>query len=370
MVTQSSEAVVVDQINYNKVLDEHFPKPETNGYDQDTPYAMQQIRRHCELVLHASNEVHGAIDSHSWDHLTAEQVFNEIHFIHVGKADPVNHIIASADFDTRESSLPYDIWSVYADAAKHLGKDGSYQKGRYRSTAIDWREPQRGILGLAAGDLPHFANEFFSHIDSVIAETSLSGGINPEAARHFAIVAATILDVAHLKKDCNGRACEDFMVWLEKKLINKPEEIRFLSGSGLRARGLHSLFSRDSGGFDKLLKPEYFESSAAMRKNIDEKCGLVLEVRRQLYDRLAENLGIQPHEVESKLPRYVAANSDEKTERDRVWSAATTVLLEEVAALEEVDKLTLRRDKYTGLVQFIQEKGVSTYTELRDEDVF
>lgn len=309
---------------------------------------------HARQVLEATNLIRQQIEAGELDNLSAEAAFHHIHRIHVGD-NPLVWMAASADFGTATSD--YEQVSAVLDAAHDLEGDDSFEEGRYRNKAIPWSQ-ERGILGIHEADLAVFAKEYFSTVQSLVDQAkSGKKEILTEAnvAPEIAITAATIIDLAHFKLDGNGRASEDFAVWLQRQLTKGRERPIALCDNGLRARGLHSL-----------VREEYQDSMAKQRHRIDGRNELVLAIRRQLFKDLAQELGL----TETKLDELLGFSFEvgQYQEKELARKKATPYFYDLLRYLK--DWTRIYDSPFQRVANYFREKGVRDYSHFKADEVF
>lgn len=308
-------------------------------------------------ILEATNAIRDQIADGRLDSLSSEQVFHRIHRMHVGET-PETHILASADFEAYPDAAA--AFTELKSAAGNLDADGSYTEGAYRKQSIYWEEARRGITGVDPKELPQMAKEVFGKIDAIVqrARSDPASIIHePFFAVPIAVASATLLDIMHPKRDCNGRTCEDFMYWLEKQLLGKDDMPLVLSDTGLRARVS-----------EQFVKPEYKKKEMDMRERIYGRNEEVLKIKRRLFSDMAEGSNMTEDEL-ATLMRGWQFDTEKLGKQKLMFKMAASHIRDVcMGFLDEVTKSY--RYPYEGVVQYVKNKGVTQYIPLTPQQVF
>jgi len=307
-------------------------------------------------ILNATNTVRRTIQSGDMDTLDSERAYRTIHRTHIGNS-PESAMIALASDENHLSNFKGLGWELDQDMS-------FYSDEAYRLHEVEWSEI-RGIMGVPPNDLPDFARKLFGGIDQVIASAK-NQPFPDEAVRAAAICYGTLVDLAHVKVDCNGRSSEDFTIWLQRVLSQGKLPPVFLSQNGLRARSAEK-FAQES------IKPQIEQQ----RKRIDARGDFVMNIRHALYQemvkivdeqpeekRLAEKIGYGDYFRTSK-PKDVTKLFYQLLNVGQQWidGKVTGKPFQSSSSFEQ--KIT---DQFEALLTYFQQNAVSEYTALNPND--
>lgn len=339
---------------YEQQFELAYPEP-ISSYEEFTSKYSPVLHDHVALVLDTTNRIRTAITSGILDHLPAETVFHLIHFIHAGMNDPVKTALAVANYRTIESWTAYAYWNQTCLDAFEIGEDPSMQLGRLRSTPIRWRDKDSGIIGIHEDDLGIFSQKMFKKINTFIewAQTHPEFSENRDAVITFSVTAATLLDIAHLKKDLNGRACEDFMVWMQKQLSN-GKHYAFVSDTGLRAPGA-----------ERIVEDWCKEKIEIQRMRINNRNNLVVNIRSWIFDVLAYANKMKPNDLE-KL--WLSGKPEDREKKQDIRHQAEKRLYDNISGMYPKYPQSFSEnqfyDCFKKLIEFYKTFGVSKYTSI------
>lgn len=319
-------------------------------------------------VLTATNQIRNGIEKNKYNNMTAKQVFHTFHHIHVGEDDALKNAVQAADFGDIDLDYQRQIWDALKHSAEHLESDQSCRYGMYRNSIISWDEPGRGIMGMHIDDIPEFAEKVFALIDKKISEARNGNRMNPDDAIRFSIMVATVIDVAHFKKDCNGRTAEDFMVWIQSQLIESPKDRRFLSDHGLRAPGLQNSITHSDGSRGPMVEEEYIDMIQDTRDRIDSRNFLATGIRQEMYSMLGKIIRLNDEEITNIMKDV---NNPEK--QNELRKATTQIFNDMLAECETIGRPELRRkpeSMFDELVEYYMDNKINKYKTFNPKDVF
>ncbi len=276
------------------------------------------LHDHVEQVLEATNTIRRLIESGAMDALSAEQAFNLIHFIHTGEGEPSKAIIATANFRGLEHLSAQSYYGRTEAAALEYQNEKSYLPYHYRTSYVRWGEYGRGAIGIELGQVPQFASDYFTHVDQFVTEAS-TNQYHPDYVFPILLSMATVADIAHLKGDCNGRTCEDFLVWMQRRIYEGKRAPICLSDHGLRAPGAV-----------EAVKPEYYDSALELYLRINKRNDVVIALRKALFVEMAQINEMSPEELEQFMMQPVAGDITERQQimakRQKIHQALGKIL--------------------------------------------
>lgn len=246
---------------------------------------------HVLTVLQSSNEIRRKIESGEMDNLTAREAFETIWNIHSGND---NDLVKNLAFE--ESSVHRSSGFVSSETIDSV-------------RLIPGQAPMLFSVPELSGKKANIVSAFFETVDELKQNPEATGNV-----WEIALKLQTWLDFLHIKDDGNGRASEDWMVWLQRVLLNgdqkqpKTQNLSTFSFSnspvsrfspkqrawsqhGLRARSnLDHAQSVQASYAPKFLTEEAKELNAKHNLLIFERLLLMNTFRRDQYSQLASTL--------------------------------------------------------------------------------
>jgi hypothetical protein len=255
--------------------------------------ALDSLRIHSLLILTATNKIRKKIEAGEWDTKSPEDWFFDMYGYHIG-ADRSNskiyHLISrfepsqSGDNGREQLDLGQHILGVKQSSQEPSvgepmeGFEGkNLRKNEMRM--IRAGTMQNRMIGVPKSILPTLSEHYFSSVSAFLDREKQSPRDSEqyrERAHKISLSLAFLLDFFHFKPDVNGRTTEDFMVQMQRVLLNGDmQHIRTWSQHGLRAKDVA-----------KVLTPEYAELVKERDEAMDDRSDAVLRVLKILLLQL------------------------------------------------------------------------------------
>jgi len=246
---------------------------------------------HILAVWQSTNEVRRLIENGGMDNCTSEEAFEYIWLLHSGNTSAV---IANLAFEE-------------SHAVRAINQPNNSGLNTIRSVRlINGKDPMLFTIPELGGTKSEIVKAFFDSVDAYRAGNSSAGEVW-EKALEF----QTWLDFLHIKHDGNGRASEDWMLWLQRVLIKEgkversdkvdffdfdfsvdrfADNKRAFSHNGLRARCGDHAQSTSIDGIPNFLTDEARTLNLQHNQLIYDRLIIMNEFRRSMYQELAQAL--------------------------------------------------------------------------------
>jgi len=237
-------------------------------------------------MINATNQIRTGIENGDYDKLRPQQWYEEFYKIHSGGENSNYHLVSrfTPDREMYGSKVTLDDMPL-----------GRFDITKGYRTKDEEIKMIRGIpgskqimMGVPSACLNKLATKVFAKTEELI---DMKNNLTVQDRHLLSLKISVMLDFLHLMPDMNGRVSEDFMIMLQKQLLDGTSMAYAWSRSGLRADSL-----------EEVVKEEYQEEVRERKRLMFDRAVIMHRLRESIYSSLTNHLrnniqGIQPETI-------------------------------------------------------------------------